>query len=178
MLYLHDVVLYTYKRGMGKSYYASPRKVNAIHYFHDSDAGHDGGWSIALIRWCRIIRNSVVCLIGQMKNATAYWVTARHPAHMSSCALYHPPILFFASLNLLASLCLQCLFREWNHGWVTQQAMMIRANIMKIKKTLHYESGVIILMIYGIVFFFGVTGSHWVMMASVYRILNWQSSVP
>lgn len=94
MLHLHGLVLYTYKRGMGKSYYASPCKVNAIHYFHDPDPGHDSGWSIALIRWCRIIRNSVVCLIGQMKNATAYCVTACHPGHMSSSALYHPPILF------------------------------------------------------------------------------------
>lgn len=50
MLYLRDVVLYTYKRGMGKSYYASPHKINAIYYFQDLDPGHDSGWSIALIR--------------------------------------------------------------------------------------------------------------------------------
>lgn len=65
-------IVCVYKQGMVESYYASPCKLSAIHYFCAPAPGCGSGWSslIAPIRWSGIIRNSVVCLIGQIKNVT------------------------------------------------------------------------------------------------------------
>lgn len=74
--------LCVYRQGMVESYYASPRKVSAIHYFCAPAPGCGSGWNglIASIRWSGIIRNSVVCLIGQIKNVTTRCVTTFHLA--------------------------------------------------------------------------------------------------
>lgn len=75
-------IVCVYKQGMVESYYASPCKLSAVHYFCAPAPGCVSGWSslIAPIRWSGIIRNSVVCLIGQIKNVTTRCVTTFHLA--------------------------------------------------------------------------------------------------
>lgn len=93
-------IVCVYRQRMVESYYASPRKVSAIHYFCAPAAGHDSGWKvlIAPIRWSGIIRNSVVCLIRQIKKVTTRCVTSFHPARLPEHFIF-PSVSCFACLE-------------------------------------------------------------------------------